>query len=282
MNMKWIGLQLYSVREALDQDLFATLNSVADIGYRCVEFPNMSAEKQEFLLTNSAEVRRQLDVLGVKTACVSIAACDLAEIDRYIEAAKELECKNIAVPIGFFRNQTDVLRLAEALDRVGDRCRTAGLQLHYHNHFHEFADMGGFEPLELLMEHVDPVNLHLELDVYWTARAGRQPLDVFRRWKERISLVHLKNISKDVHPLNLFDLIPAGTEIDESVFVNYALNPSDFVEIGSGALDIGSFVREMSVGSKVEHFIVEQDYSSIGPFNSAKRSFDALKALMRA
>ena len=132
------------------------------------------------------------------------------------------------------------------------------------------------------MEHADPKNLHLELDVYWAARAGRQPLEVFQRWKERISLVHLKNVSKDAHPLNLFESIPAGMEIDDSVFVKYALNPSDFVDIGSGALNIGAFVREMSVESKVEHFIVEQDYSSIGPLNSAKRSFDALKALQRA
>ena len=276
MIMDKVGLQLYNVREELEQDFFGAIEAVAQIGYRWVEFPGMSPEKMEFLLSDTETVRAHLDAFGLKTASISIAADALDGIDCYIAAAKALDCRNIGVPIAFFDGKEDVLALAGALDTAGRKCHAAGIQLHYHNHFHEFADMDGSCPLDILLEHTAKEHLYLELDVFWAARGGKDPIEVYRQWQDRISLVHLKDAGAAARPLDLFSVIPKDTRLDGEVFVKYALNPACFVEIGNGILNIPEFVREMAASGKVENFIVEQDYTAIGAFESARISFASL------
>lgn len=272
-----IGLQLYNVREELENNFWGTIDQVAEIGYRWVEFPGMSPEKQAFLLEHAAEIRAHLDGLGIKTACIAIAADDLNEIERYIAAAQQLDCGHIGVPICFFPDKAAVMDMAGRMDAAGRLCRKAGIQLHYHNHFHEFAPMEDSCPMDILLENTSAENLCLELDVFWAARAGKNPLELYHRWQDRILLVHLKDAGEAARPLDLFQLIPADTPIDPDVFIKYALNPAFFTEIGNGILNIPDYVREMSATGKVKNFIIEQDYSSIGAMNSARISLESLR-----
>src|SRR5260370_16952324 len=57
-----IGLELYSVREALNRDLEATVRAVAQLGYQCVEF---YAPYFDWSETQTKQIRKMLDDLGI-------------------------------------------------------------------------------------------------------------------------------------------------------------------------------------------------------------------------
>jgi hypothetical protein len=56
------GLELYSVRNALKQDLTGTVRAVAEMGYSCVEFYSPYFDWTE---SQAKEMRKLLDDLGI-------------------------------------------------------------------------------------------------------------------------------------------------------------------------------------------------------------------------
>ena len=122
-------------------------------------------------------------------------------------------------------------------------------------------------------------NVRLELDIYWAARAGVSPEMAFEKWKERIGLVHIKDVASAVEPVNLLEIIPEGTKLDMAAYGKYALLPDAFTEAGSGKLNLALMLSDMEKAGAVEHFVVEQDFTAIGEVQSARKSYQALKEL---
>jgi sugar phosphate isomerase/epimerase len=89
----------------------------------------------------------------------------------------------------------DYRRLAEAMNHAGEACSRAGLTLSYHCHAFEFGPHDGTTPFDLLIERFDPKLVQFELDVFWMAVAGRDPLAFMRAHGRRISGLHLKDMS---------------------------------------------------------------------------------------
>src|SRR3982074_2856394 len=57
-----VGLELYSVREALKLDPFATARAVAQMGYECVEF---YAPYFDWSETDTKQMKKLMDDLGI-------------------------------------------------------------------------------------------------------------------------------------------------------------------------------------------------------------------------
>ena len=128
--------------------------------------------------------------------------------------------------------------------------RSRGLVLAYHNHDFEFAPFDdGTTPFGLLMTETDPREVKLELDVYWVAKAGLDPVQHLMAGQDRIVLVHLKDLGAD----------------------------GATVEVGRGVLQMEKIVRAaLAVGTR--HLFVEQD-SSTDPLESIGTSFRFLESL---
>ncbi|MEX1181640.1 MAG: sugar phosphate isomerase/epimerase [Gemmatimonadota bacterium] len=186
------GLQLYTVRDAMEHDMPRTLERVASAGYAEVEFAG-------YFGRTPREVRVMIDDRGLDSPSVHVAFGDLAGgwADT-LEVAAEIGHGYVVVPWVPEAARTtldDWKRIADAFNAAGAAARDAGLRFAYHNHDFELRPVDDVIPLQLLIDATDPSLVSFELDVYWVARAGHDPLAWLRRTPDRFELLHLKDSS---------------------------------------------------------------------------------------
>jgi len=194
MNKNQIALQLYSVRDLAQQDMLGTLRRVGAVGYPAVEFAGYGG-------VPTAEIRALLDSLGMKTAGVHVPLADLQSNPKQVFAdLYTLGCEYAVVPwVGeeYRGSDAGVQQLASTLNDLGALCHAEGLQLAYHNHNFEFAAGEGPTMWDRLTAATDPNLVALELDIYWAAFAGADPLALIDRYASRLALLHLKDMTAD-------------------------------------------------------------------------------------
>ncbi|RYY50589.1 MAG: sugar phosphate isomerase/epimerase [Chitinophagaceae bacterium] len=255
-----IGLQLYTVRRQLEQDPATTLDRVAQIGYREVELATYTGT-QLFYGMKPADFAALLWRSGLKAVsshyrlgAESIPAQQqqgtlLHGWDRAVDDAAALGLRYLVCAWLSPEERSSLDRykaLAETLNRAGERCRKAGLQLCYHNHDFEFTAIDGTIPYELLLRDTDKSLVHFELDLYWTAKAGQDPVALFERKPGRFPLWHIKDM----------DAGPA----------------KGFTEVGRGTIDFERIFRAAATAGR-KHFFVEQDETPGDPFDSIRSSY---------
>src|SRR6266567_3367508 len=181
-----IGLQLYTVRDQTEQDFAATVRRVAAMGYAGVEFAgygNLSAQEMSALLAET----------GLKAASTHVALHALEQdFERELNYCLEIGTSFLIVPwIGeAWRNANGARRLGERLNEFGRRSLEQGVTLGYHNHDFEFAPASGGTFLDHFLASTDPSLVKLELDTYWAAFAGIDPIALIRQQAERVRLIH--------------------------------------------------------------------------------------------
>lgn len=241
------GLQLYTVRHQLGADLDGTLRTIAEIGY-------LEVETAGFAGATADVVRNKLRQHALSAPSMHAGYDDLQRnLDGVVKDATTLGSRFIVCPsidADQRRTADDWKRVCRTLNGIGRTVRRHGLTLAYHNHDFEFAP---FEdrttPFQLMMRETDPEDVKLELDVYWLAKAGLNPVQSLTNARDRVVLVHLKDMAAD----------------------------GSTVELGAGALDLESIVRAaLLVGTRC--LFVEQDESQ-NPLRSIATSLKFLQRL---
>jgi sugar phosphate isomerase/epimerase len=243
-----IGVQLYTVRRDLARDFDGTLSRIAEIGYREVEFAGYHGK-------SAGEVRAILTRLGLAAPASHVSLDEFRrEADRTIAASTEVGHRYLVVPWidpSERRSLDDYRRIAEELNRIGEKVRTAGMQLGYHNHDFELATVEGSVPLDVLIERTDPALVVLELDLYWVTKGGADPLTYFSRHPGRVHLVHVKD--------------SAGPPEHR------------MVDVGKGTIDFAHiFARREQAG--IRHAFVEHD-DPADPLATLRVSYEYLARL---
>ncbi len=159
------------------------------------------------------------------------------------------------------RGGLDVFKkFADILNKVGEKANAAGLKLCYHNHAFEFEPMGGTTGLDLILKETQKSLVSLELDIFWVSVAGHKPVELLKRYSDRVALLHLKDKAASL----------AAAQFNEKV------PPATFKEVGHGSIDIPAVLAEAKkIG--VTNYFVEQDQTPGDPLVSLKESFDYLK-----
>ncbi|MEJ7779745.1 MAG: sugar phosphate isomerase/epimerase [Daejeonella sp.] len=254
---KKVGLQLYTLRNEISKDVRGTISKVADIGFREVETYGYSS-KGGFWGLNIQEFKSLLKSHGLKSPSGHydfdpyLREDNMDSLKANIEAAQGIGQKYLTVPnlLPPLRTNLDSYKiLASKLSQAGILAKKAGLQLTYHNHDFEFIDFNGTTGFDILLRETDPSDLKFELDIYWTVKAGKNPLTLFGQDPGRYVMWHVKDMSKT----------------DKS-----------YIEVGSGSINFQEiFAKDKLSGMK--HYFVEQDVIKIDPFESIARSFKQVK-----
>lgn len=100
------------------------------------------------------------------------------------------------------------------------------------------------------------------------------------RLGDRLKLVHQKDLSAGIAPVNLFEVIPAGEKLDWDGFIRYAHNPAAFAELGRGVMDVGAIVEKARSLPTVSSIVIEQDNTAIGELESARVNYDYMKKIL--
>jgi sugar phosphate isomerase/epimerase len=241
------GLQLFTVRDPLGADLDGTLRSIAEIGYRTVELAGLAGTSARGM--RASLQRHRLEVPSMHASYERLGR----DIDAVLEEAHVFGAEFLVCPsIDAEQRATldDWKRICHSLEEIARKVRGHGLSLAYHNHDFEFVPLAdGTIPFDLMIRETDPSDVKLELDVYWVARAGGDPLRCLADSQGRVMLVHLKDLAAD----------------------------GSTTELGAGVLDIEQIVRT-ALSAGVKHLFVEQD-SPMKPLASARTSFRFLQGL---
>src|SRR5258708_29405570 len=159
-----IGLELYSVREALKQDLEGTVRAVAQMGYKCVEF---YAPYFDWTEGQTKQMRKLLDDLGVRCYSTHNASDYLNKdnISRTRDKNLILGCKYIVIASTHVDPGMDGWKaFAGTLNSAAEQLEPSGLKAGYHNHKVEFVPIDGVRPMEVLAENTKPT-IMLQLDL---------------------------------------------------------------------------------------------------------------------
>lgn len=247
-----ISLQLYTVRDATSTDFAAALRRVRDIGYTAVElagYGNLASAKEVKAACISAGV-------AISGAHVPIDAFE-SDLDAVMRDHDVLGNRHLIVPwlpehrrVGADQWKS----LADSLNQFARTLMPRGFTLSYHNHDFEFVDYDGTTAMDIIWNHTDPAHVGAEVDLYWVARAGIDPVAYLERLGSRTRFVHLKDMDR--------------TDVTK------------FAPVGTGRLDFKSILATcQSLG--ISTGVAEQDdcYGA-DPISVARTCFENLTSLL--
>jgi sugar phosphate isomerase/epimerase len=247
-----VGLELYSVREGLKQDLEGTVRAVAQMGYQCVEF---YAPYFEWTEAQTKHMRKLMDDLGIR--CFSThndeTYLSQANISRVRDMNSILGCKYVVQSSSKPKVSLDEWKaLADSLNSVADQLEPAGLKAGYHNHQPEFTPIEGRRPIEALAANTKP-SIMLQLDVGTCLEAGSDPVAWIRANPGRIRSLHCKDWSP---------------EKQKGYTVLFGEGVADWKNIFAAAESVGG----------VEYYLVEQEGSRFSELDTARKCLQAFRS----
>ncbi|HSV86860.1 MAG TPA: sugar phosphate isomerase/epimerase [Levilinea sp.] len=238
-----IALQLYSVREQIEQDFAGTVRKVAEMGYAGVETAG-------FPSTTPAEAGKLFRALGLHVPGAHSPLPIGDQRDSVIAAMQATGCRRIiSGGIGAEHYQTldSIRRACENFNAAAQIAKVHGMTFGVHNHWWEVGEVEGRWVFDVLLEELDP-SIFFELDTYWIQAAGVNAAEFVAKYGSRAPLLHIKD---------------GPVEIDKP-----------HLAVGSGAMDIPAVVK--AGAGTTEWLVVELDNCDTDMLEAVKDSYQYL------
>ncbi|AJD92616.1 hypothetical protein JMA_32990 [Jeotgalibacillus malaysiensis] len=242
-----VAIQLWSVKEAMEENPEQTIRALSEAGYDGVQlagdYGKTGAEWKQILSDN------QLGAAGIHMPVTALE--NQSELDHWISFSKEIGNTKLIIPFvdEEWRTLEGYKKLAKLMNKAAVSLGKAGIKLGYHHHDFEFqkveTSMTGWDVLE---ETINKDLIHLEIDVYWTEYAGIHTYNLLDRLKGNIFSIHLKDM------------------IEENGHKRTAA-------IGKGSLDLKGFADRV----KTDWLVVEQEHFDGDPLEEVKPSAKVVK-----
>jgi sugar phosphate isomerase/epimerase len=258
-----IGLQLYTVRDAMQQDPIQTLKRVAKIGYNSVESATYTGS-EKFYGMDPLVFKKVLKDLGLvipsghyrlgKDETPTVMKGTL--LHDWQKAVDDASAVGLKYMVCAFLSEKErgsldhYKTVAEDFNKAGETCKKSGIQFCYHNHNFEFEAQGGVYPYDILLDNTDKNLVKMEMDMYWVKKAGHDPIEIFKKHPGRFPLWHIKDMSNT--------------------------RDQTFTEVGNGVIDFKAIFRDKGLAG-MKYFFVEQDKCPGSPFDSITQSFNYIK-----
>ncbi|GAA0990989.1 sugar phosphate isomerase/epimerase family protein [Subtercola frigoramans] len=182
------SVQLYSIRNAIDEDLQRAVARIADIGFTLVEPYGFVDRVDEF--------ERAFADAGVSAPSGHAPVIDSAEPERAFAAAAQLGITTLIdpyIPSDRWQSADDAHRIADRVNELATQAATIGLSFGYHNHQWEFANtVGGRAIYELFVDRLEP-DVVLELDTFWSTVGGADTPALISSLGDRLRFMHVKD-----------------------------------------------------------------------------------------
>ncbi len=249
---KKVGVQLYTLRDAISKDAKGSLKRVAELGFEEVENFGYNGK---FFGMDAITYKSLLGDLGMTAPSGHyMYGSILKGWEKAVEDAKAIGQDYMVLAYltpPERKSLDDYKKIASDLNKAGETCKQAGIQLCYHNHEFEFESMNGQIPFDILTGETDAGLVKIELDLYWAMVAGQDPVALFKKHKGRVALWHVKDMDKTPK--------------------------KNFTEVGNGVIDFATIFKNAKT-SGMKHFFVEQDVCPGSPFDSISQSIGYIKS----
>ena len=251
-----IGLQLYTLRKVLtSKNVDGIMGRIAALGYKEIEMFGYSL-RDKFWGMDPKAFKKLLkeNKLTAPSAHIAfdnfLSGKDENELRLTCEAAAAAGNKFLVVawiPEIYRTTINDYKLLAAKLEKASGIAGQYGLGFAYHNHDFEFKplenDVTGYD---IILKETSADRVKMELDLYWSVKAGIDPIQLFEAYPGRFPLWHVKDMDK-----------VSGS----------------FTEVGAGTIDFKKIFQHKKTAG-LQHFFIEQDEVNKDVFVSIQESFD--------
>ncbi|MEP3210623.1 MAG: sugar phosphate isomerase/epimerase [Maribacter sp.] len=252
-----LGLQLYSLRNEFPKDVPATFAKIKAWGIHNLEDGNDGTYGY-----TQKEYNAMLAANDLKIVSVSAPFEELRDSPETVLArAKNYDAKYVVcfwIPHnGNTFTLNDTIKALEVFNKAGEFLSNNGVTLTYHPHGYEFRPYKG----ELLIDYLIKNSEHFdfEMDVYWFAHPGEDPVAWLQKYPEEFKLMHLKDCQK-------------GTKGNQNGQSDVETN----VVLGTGQIDIAGIVAQAKkIG--IEYLFIEDESSKV--IDQTPKSIAFLKSL---
>ncbi|WP_273127057.1 sugar phosphate isomerase/epimerase family protein [Bacillus weihaiensis] len=271
------GVQMMMLKGKVEElGAYETMEKIKDLGYQCVEVSQIPMTPE-----NVAELKRASEDFNIE-----IAACSAAlepnmpgmpgetlatDFEKIVNDCKTLNCNFLRIgmlPLHLMGNKDKIMEFIQKAEAMAEKLAAHDIELYYHNHHIEFEQYDGETLLDIMKNHTSKIGF--ELDVHWIHRGGENPIEVINRFKNRTSLIHLKD-----YRIGHLDVTEDDLK-DRGEFWTKFTNVIEFAEVGQGRLDFKGII-EAGLKSGSKYFLIEQDDTyGRDPFESLKISADYL------
>ncbi|HZD50719.1 MAG TPA: sugar phosphate isomerase/epimerase [Silvibacterium sp.] len=251
-----IGLQLYTVRNLAEKNLPEVLKQVRAIGYQEVEtYWNVYSHPAK-------ELRHMIDDAGLSAPSGHF---NYDGFQAKIDYAKQLGLNWMVCPMLPLSQQTSEAGFhtaAKQFNEWGKLVQNTGMQFAFHNHDYEFKPYNGKTGYQILLDETDPALVFFEMDCYWIAQSGNDPVEMLHRLGHRVRLLHLKDRKPG---------FPPSFDMGES--------SSHFTEVGHGNINWKAVI-DTAEELGIEYYFVEQDHTPGDPMASIRSSYQYLRTII--
>jgi sugar phosphate isomerase/epimerase len=201
-------VQMYSARSILNHDNYADiLKEIAAMGYTAVEAASYDGDNGLIYGDTPEVFKQKVEAAGMKVLSAHVSrglsreeldsgdlTAALAWWDKCIEVHKKAGMEYIVTPwMGLQENLKDLQVYCDYLNEVGRRCKAAGIKYGYHNHAYEFEKVEDQVMYDYMLQHTDPDLVFFQMDVYWAVIGKASPVDYFKRYPGRFTMLHIKD-----------------------------------------------------------------------------------------
>jgi sugar phosphate isomerase/epimerase len=257
-----VGLQLYTIRDAMTADVQGSLKKLSDLGYKNLELANYSDGK--FYGFTPTEFKKMVNDLGMEiiSSHTSVEAEGIT-----MESAKKMADDHAELGVQYCvqpwveekdRNVESYKKMVADWNEVGRIMKDVGIQFGYHNHNFEFANLDGIVPYyDIFMPEMDPDLITMEIDFFWVSKAGQDPVEMFKKYPGRFQLFHMKDMFTKEAPF-------------------YDVTKNDIAPVGAGVIDFKNILAAKEVAG-MKYLFVEDDNQGNGkPFEALETSIHNL------
>lgn len=278
MTLK-VGLQMFSVRGEMRKDPIEATKAVTAMGYRHLEYANLTeGDRGVGFEADPGELRETVDKADGTVVSTHIWPIDESSIADIISYHRELGTKYLVSKF-MYRNLEDILDMVTVFRRVGERIRDAGMEHLLHTSV--MRSSGDRTDLDEVLDRVPADLLSVELDTYWAYRSGLDPVEMIKKYGERITVLHQKDLPAQIsQPVNILDGLPADAPLTmgDLYYDERYIGEDNFTEVGAGILRLQDTIDAANAHSAAKYIFVEQDFTQIGELESVRRSLEALRS----
>lgn len=262
INGTGVGIQLYTIRDAMTADPKGSLKKVSDLGFKFLELASYSDGK--FYGFAPKEFKKIVKDLGMKIISshtkVEAEGITVENAKKMADDHAELGVKYCVQPWVNDEDRTieKYKKMVGDWNEVGKIMKSVGIQFGYHNHNFEFANIDGIVPyFDIYMKELDADLVKMELDLYWTTKAGQDPVEIFKKYPGRFPLFHMKDMSTKQDPY-------------------FTIIKDDITSVGAGVIDFKRILAAKEIAGMKYMFVEDDNQGNGKPFEGIGLSINNL------
>tara|TARA_R110002126_G_scaffold78672_2_gene195827 strand:+ start:1018 stop:1854 length:837 start_codon:yes stop_codon:yes gene_type:complete len=243
MDYKYkMGLQLFTIRDAMAKDPIGSLKYARELGYEDGEIYGYDGKNDTYYGIKSQEFKKQLVDLDFTISSGHYDFSSLFNepmdhlkryVDQCIKGSKTLDSKYITWPwlAPEFRTIENFKILVDKLNTIGEQVSKAGLQFAYHNHDFEFTDHNGEQGYDIILKNTEPSLVKLQMDMYWVEHSSNKNIhELITENPGRYVMWHIKDMDKVTR---------------------------DYSEMGNGSIDYKTLLSSVDM-EDLQYYYIEQ------------------------